>query len=503
MTILIIEDDASLSDLLQERLADYGYDTVRVSSAGQALVWLESHTADLLLLHYSLPDMNGHEFIEALKKKAAGLPAFIVATGYGDEHLAVEMMKLGARDYVVKDRHFLELLPEVVKRVTTELENERKRQQAEEALRRSETRAKAAFEQAAMGMAWLTLEGRWLQVNQKLCQMIGYSSQELLARTLDEITHPDDLETYLNYMKQIVANQIQTYTLEQRYLHKNGEPLWVSLTVSVVREGSPAPAYLMAIIEDIARRKAAEEQLQHDALHDALTALPNRTLFMNYLARSIGQAQRQEHYQFAVLFLDLDQFKLVNDSLGHLVGDQLLLTISQRLKAVVRPGDTVTRLGGDEFAILLDDSDATEAERIAQQIQKEVSRPIKLDNRELVVTVSIGFVLSKEGAEGLLYERPEAILRDTDTAMYQAKAQGRGRVEHFNLGMRSQAEALLALETGLHQALQRQEFRLYYQPIVSLASGHITAVEALLRWQHPQRGLLFPGEFIYAMCNFT
>ncbi len=247
-----------------------------------------------------------------------------------------------------------------------------------------------------------------------------------------------------------------------------------------------------ALGNEINQRQRAEEQLRYDALHDALTGLPNRTLFMNRLIHVLARAKQDKSHLFAVLFLDLDRFKLVNDSMGHLVGDQLLLIVARRLKNCVRSGDTVARLGGDEFAILLDNiQDIQAAIRVAKDILTRLALPVKLDGHKIFTGTSIGIVLSAAH-----YEQAVDILRDADMAMYRAKNQGKGRYALFDNKMHTQVMGLLALETELRQAVEYQEFVVYYQPIVSLTSGEITGVEALLRWQHPQRGLLTPQAFI-------
>ncbi|MGL5879283.1 MAG: putative bifunctional diguanylate cyclase/phosphodiesterase, partial [Xenococcaceae cyanobacterium] len=233
-------------------------------------------------------------------------------------------------------------------------------------------------------------------------------------------------------------------------------------------------------------------QLQHDAFHDSLTNLPNRAWLMRMLDHAIKLAQRHQNYLYAVLFLDLDRFKIVNDSLGHLVGDELLLRVAEKLRSCVRACDTVARFGGDEFAILLEEmDDPQEATIVAQRIQEALGEPFQLRDYEVCTGTSIGIALSTMG-----YQQPDELLRDADAAMYQAKSQGKGRYVIFDRGMQTQAISALQIENDLRRAIDKQEFCLYYQPIVSLITGHLSGFEALLRWYHPKRGWISPNEFI-------
>jgi diguanylate cyclase (GGDEF)-like protein len=245
-------------------------------------------------------------------------------------------------------------------------------------------------------------------------------------------------------------------------------------------------------LTDITARKHVEEQLAQDALYDGLTGLPNRAFFTNILQRSVRRAQRRRGFRFAVLFLDLDRFKVVNDSLGHSVGDQLLIGFAERLERCLRPGDVVARLAGDEFCILLDDiSASTDATRVAERIQEELKLPFQLGTHELYASVSTGIALSESSGDG-----PENLLRDADTAMYRAKARGRARFEVFDKAMHARAMQVLELENDLREALAKEQFRLVYQPVVSLDGESISGFEALLRWEHPERGTVSPDEFM-------
>lgn len=246
------------------------------------------------------------------------------------------------------------------------------------------------------------------------------------------------------------------------------------------------------LLAEIAERHRIEEQLQHDALHDVLTGLPNRALCLDRLEHVVERAKRHEAYSFAVLFLDLDRFKVVNHSLGYLIGDQLLIAFVRRLEAGLRPGDTLARLGGDEFTILLDDiKDASSAIHTAKQIQKELTLPFNLRGHEVFTSVSIGITLNASG-----YEQPQNLLRDAETAMYRAKERGKACYEIFNPDMHENAVVRLQLENDLRRAIERQEFQLHYQPIVAIETGRLCGFEALVRWQHPDQGIVYPTQFI-------
>ena len=298
-------------------------------------------------------------------------------------------------------------------------------------------------------------------------------------------------------------------TLEEGFLPRNHR----QLVASALRHGQPMrtvevdvddrvfswtyhPHPQLGVVhlyaDDVTARRAVEDQLRHDALHDALTGLPNRHLFMERLARAVLQEKRREGYRFAVLFLDLDRFKVVNDSLGHGVGDNLLAVVASRLRGCVRETDTVARFGGDEFAVLLDDIGSVEdALRAAERIQAALNEPVALSGYELFTSASVGIALSSTA-----YGRPEHMIRNADMAMYRAKAGGAGRHELFDRAMHALALTRLQMETDLRRAIERSELSLHYQPIVNLRTGRIAGVEALLRWEHPERGWIAPDDFV-------
>lgn len=254
----------------------------------------------------------------------------------------------------------------------------------------------------------------------------------------------------------------------------------------------PSVGGIVLTLRDISDRKRALEKLRHNAYHDALTDLPNRTLFMERLQQAVKQAKSQDDYTFALLFLDLDRFKIVNDSLGHAIGDQLLIAAARRLESCLREGDTIARFGGDEFGILLDDIEKCDrAIAVAQRIARSLALPFNLDGNEIFISTSIGIALGNKAIGWL-----DDILRNVDIAMYRAKALGKARYEVFDTAMHTQIVQRLQLETDLRRAIEQQEFRVYYQPIILLETGEITGFEALVRWQHPERGFISPAEFI-------
>jgi diguanylate cyclase (GGDEF)-like protein/PAS domain S-box-containing protein len=363
---------------------------------------------------------------------------------------------------------------------------------AEREAEKSEELFRSVFQHAA-GMAIVAPNGRWLTVNPALCETLGYDESELLACSFQDITHPDDLGNVLVQLDKQLNGAIPSCQIEQRYLHKLGHSVWVLLTMSLIRALDGEPLHIVCQFQDITRRKQTEERLVHDVFHDALTGLPNRSLFMDRLSLALERSKRRKEQVSAVLFLDLDSFKTVNDTLGHMIGDQLLIEVARRLRACLRTTDTVARLGGDEFTILLEDLNVeSESLRIVDRFQRELARSFKLGIHELNVTASIGVASNCAG-----YETAEEILRDADAAMYRAKSAGKAGYEVVDRNHYPRAsQEVSRLERDFMRAIERQQLLLYYQPIVSLESGSLLGFEALVRWRHPQRGLISPADFI-------
>lgn len=323
-----------------------------------------------------------------------------------------------------------------------------------------------------------------LETNSAFENLLGFTSAECLRLSIYDVI-ADNCEGINRHLLKILENQ--HLTVEQRYRRQDETLVNVEVNANLISLNKKAAFCI--IVHDITKRKQVEEQLLHNAFHDSLTGLANRALFMERLKQAIQQGKCCNDYFFAVLFLDLDRFKVINDSLGHVVGDQLLIALAQRLKDCLRLHDTFARLGGDEFAAILENcSDVSE---VVERIQQKLKLPFNLNGQEVFATASIGIILTTTG-----YDQPEDLLRDADTAMYRAKARGKARHEVFNIAMHDSAVAQLELETDLQRAVATSEFQLYYQPIMSLISNRIVGFEALVRWQHPKRGLISPEEFI-------
>ncbi len=367
------------------------------------------------------------------------------------------------------------------------------RRRAETSLHNTISLFSSTFESTADGIIVTGLDGSLITCNKKFVEMWridpatveAKDSQALVAHVIEQLAEP---EQFLENLDRLYADPLSTTTeildlKDGRIYERYSQPQYM--------EGVPVGR--VCCFRDITERNLAEEKLRYYALHDTLTDLPNRVSFMNHLKQAVERAEGNSYAKFAVLFLDLDRFKVINDSLGHAVGDKLLIAISERLTACVRPGDVVARLGGDEFTILLHRSgDPAEVAHVAERLQTTISEPFKIDNYEVFTTASIGIVVSSS-----VPRRAEDFLRDADAAMYRAKESGKARYEIFDTEMHVRNMNLLQVETDLRHAVDRNEFEVLYQPIVDLATGRVQEFEALIRWRHPKHGLVLPNEFVY------
>ena len=347
------------------------------------------------------------------------------------------------------------------------------------------------FRDSPIGMALLDSSGQYVEVNDAFGRILGRPAEHFKGRHFGEYTHTDDLPRDLELMEQLSRGELPFYQVHKRLLHREGDTIWARVTVSdMLAEEDPRGHHYVAQVEDVTEIRRARDLLEHRALYDHLSGLANRTLLMDRLERAL-ETHEPRAATVACIFLDVDHFKMVNDSLGHDAGDSLLVEIARRIQGAVRTADTVARLGGDEFVVVLEDvMDVESATAIMHSITGAIRQPFTIGAHELAPTVSAGLAMTTQGLTA------ESLIRNADMAMYTAKQSGRDRAELFDASMREMAMTRLSIESELRTAIRDGELVVYYQPVVDLETREIVAFEALVRWQHPQRGLLLPDEFI-------
>ncbi|MFC5724342.1 putative bifunctional diguanylate cyclase/phosphodiesterase [Streptomyces gamaensis] len=363
--------------------------------------------------------------------------------------------------------------------------------ETERALHTSEARFRAVFEGAAIGVGIADVEGRIMDVNEALSRMFGTGPHEVKGRNVGELVHPEDSPEVWGLYRELVRGDRDYYRVEKPYYRGDGSVLWTDLSVALLRDAQGRPQYQLALMEDITERRLLHERLRYEATHDALTGLPNRTLFFERLDRALDAATGD--VRFGLCYLDLDGFKAVNDSLGHAVGDRLLVAVGERLRScATAPAELVARLGGDEFVALLTGEHALrDATALARRMLTALAEPVRLDGRDLSVRASIGIVEGAAGESGAA-----EVLRSADITMYRAKAAGGNRYELADADSDARAIARHSLTNRLPAALDNGEFFIEYQPLVRLTDGTVRGAEALVRWLHPVHGVLGPDQFI-------
>ena len=374
------------------------------------------------------------------------------------------------------------------RRIVVRLRDVSEREHHLRALVQARRRFQQAFQSAPTGMVLVRVDdGRILDVNESLAEMLGREPGDLVGRTLRELTHPDDVRAAVPHVARLELGIVDSYRLDQRYLRSDGEWVWARTRVSLTEDEGTALA--ITHIEDVSEQRRIAEQLTYAANHDDLTGLPNRSWMMQLLSDRLMGA---EPNSVAVLFVDLDHFKVINDSLGHGVGDELLRSMAERLRSAVREGDVLARFGGDEFVVVLDgvERDANAGD-VAERLRHALHSPVVIGEHELYVTASIGYSSNVDGAT-----TPNDLLRDADAAMYRAKARGRDCVEAFEAGGHESTAKALRTASELRRGIERGEVVPYFQPIVDLSTGRVLGYEVLARWLHPDRGLLVPSDFL-------
>ncbi|MCC0177711.1 EAL domain-containing protein [Waterburya agarophytonicola K14] len=525
LKILVVDDKPENLRLLSNALSHEKYEVKCVINGEMALMVANSVTPDLILLDVMMPDLNGYQVCEKLKadEKTKDIPIIFLSAN-NDSIDRIKALRVGAVDYINKPFQINEVLLRIknqlqlkaarqeISKLNTELERRiqertaqleaanqelkyeiKEREQVTRLLRQSEEKLESilnSLEEVVWSAEVAT--SNLLFLNPAATKVYGRSVEELLKNPdlrLESI-HPDDrdrvelsLASFLNHNNE----------LEYRIVQPNGKIRWVWERSRIIYDDDGSLNRRDGIICDITERKKIEEELSYEARHDSLTNLPNRSAFIEQVEQTLKCCHKNPDYLFAVLFIDLDRFKIVNDSLGHLVGDKLLISIAEILTDCSRFGDFVARLGGDEFTILLSNVESLEdCHNIAERIQAKLKTPLSLEGHTVFTSASIGIVLGNNK-----YQDSSEILRDADIAMYRAKSDGKARHEVFDAQMYAETKELLEIENDLRNAVLHKEFVLYYQPIVSLENDTLYGFEALLRWNHQKKGMIYPDKFIH------
>ncbi|NRT55579.1 two-component system response regulator [Sphaerotilus uruguayifluvii] len=494
--VLYAERTASDVDLLRRHLRQQAPHILveAVGSAAEVLAALDRGGADalgpidVLLLDYLLPGMNALELVQEVREKRGLDLPIVVVTGQGDETAAAQAIKLGAHDYLVKRDLSLPRLHIALESAFLRVQLERERRALAESERRFRELAATIDD-----VVWLSDpdERRLLYVSPAIERIWGMPVEEMMKdwRLWFAQIHPEDIEAVRAAVVDASPHR-GNYELRFRMRRPDGQLRHVLLRSFAVQDEHGNTVRRAGIAQDVTEQHLQDARIQHLAYHDPLTDLPNRMLMLDRMERGLAQAQRH-HRALALLFLDLDRFKTINDTLGHLVGDELLRQVAQRLRQLLPPDVTIARLGGDEFLVLVEDlDDAAQAARIADELMGALDLPFEIDAQDLHVSASVGVSLYPRDSSDA-----QTLLKYADTALYKAKAAGRNTYCFFSPEMDAQAHERLRLENDLRRAIERGELRVHYQPQFA-ADGRLEGAEALLRWQHPQRGLIGPGEFI-------
>lgn len=483
--ILIVDDTPTNLELISDVLNDAGFDVAIATSGERAIKQIARRPPDLILLDIMMPGIDGFETCRRLKAQdvTRRIP-IIFMSALTDTESKVSGLSIGAVDYITKP--FKE--QEVLARVRTHL----KFSKIEKFLFKQQEQFSSLLN-SLEEIVWSAQLNpfRLTYINPAVEQVLGYSVIELFNRPelWFDIVHPQDRHHFELVFEEIIDNQ--RIDQEYRIFRSNGELCWLHLRAQAQR-CEQGGIRLDGITRDVSDRKKVEIQLIHDIHHDSLTGLANRVFFLEQVSFKLQRARQQNRYQFAILFIDLDRFKDINDSLGHVFGDRLLVQVAKILKSFFRPTDLVARLGGDEFTVLLDHIQSNEdVSMIADRVQQRIKIPCEIEGHSIFISASIGIVRGTPE-----YSKADELLRDADIAMYQAKGLGKACHQLFSQDMYKHALRKIELEQELRAAICQRDFFVYYQPIVDLNSQKIIGFEALIRWEHPTQGMISPLDFI-------
>ncbi len=485
--LLIVEDGLIFPPEIQSSLEKDGYSVVGHTDTAEAAIRLAGDLhPDLILMDISLKgEMDGIEAARQIRARF-NLP-IVFQSAIFDPATLEQLCQAEPYGYIVKpyqERELLVVLELVVARHALDKK-----------LLDSEQRYNLAIRGTNDGLWDWNLLHNEIYYSPRWKAMLGFKEEQIGTSPDDWLkrVHLDDQKRIYQSLGAHLKGKSLRFECEYQMQDAKGRYVWMLARGVAERDAEGKPYRMAGLQTDITSQKLAEERMAYGALHDGLTGLPNRELFMDRLSQRVELTKRHPDAMFAVLFLDIDRFKVVNDSLGHAMGDQLLVSLARRLQLCLRPEDTISRLGGDEFAILLNEvNDVNDAVRVAERFQARLKETTVLSSVSRATSVSIGILFFNK-----IYTHPQDILRDADTAMYHAKALGGGCYQVFNPSMHTKAVALLQLEADMKRAVAEQEWQVYFQPILSMVSGEISGVEALVRWNHPKRGLLLPMEFIH------
>ncbi len=488
-SLLIVDDNPDNRDMLARRLKRAGYGVAEAENGPDALRLIAEQNFTLVLLDIMMPGMSGIEVLKTVRTEhsPSKLPVIMVSALTESNEVA-EALNLGANDYITKPLDFPVAIARIKMQVT--------RKRSEEAIRKSEERYALAAKGANEGLWDWDIAANHIEYSPEWKAILGYENDSIGDSTeawFSRIHEEDRIRVESDLSSSLADKQQSQFVSEYRIQHKSRDYRWAVSRATIVRSPEGAPIRIVGSLTDITKTKA----------FDTLTGLPNRLLFVEDLSDVVRDCASKPLKRFALLFLDLDRFKIVNDSLGHVIGDRLLEQVSRRLEGSIRLSKErekpdkvarfgLARFGGDEFAILLSEiKDPNDAVLVAMRVLDRIRAPFQLDNREVFINVSIGIAIGDS-----LYESPTEILRDADTAMYRAKSAGGGRYHVFDEAMRTDAQERLELENDLRQAIQNRELTPFFQPKVELKTGNVIGFEVLLRWHHPKFGEISPGKFI-------
>ncbi len=501
--ILVVDDEPRLCQSLKQLLELHGYDCSTATGGEAAIAYLTEKRFDLVLLDIKMPDIDGHQVMDHIKSQRLPVDV-IVVSGETTFDEATWALQHGAHDFIRKPYVSGELLRSI-ENVAKKRRLEAEYRSIQNRLRNSEQRHRYFVENSPDIIYMLDRDGRFSFINDKAISLLGYSREELIGRHYSDVVHQDDLEKVQFTFPEHRTGRRAAHEVELRLVRKDGKPAstaYKSNTITVElnamgvyrgqdinKENDFIGTY--GVIRDISERKAAEEIINYQLYHDLLTKLPNRVLFKDRLDIALSHAKRSGK-MLAVMYLDLDGFKIINDSLGHLAGDELLQAVAMRIHNCLRESDTLARVGGDEFNLLLPEITQREhAAMIARKIIGTLRSPFVLDGQEIFISVSIGIALHPDDGQSM-----DVLIRNADIAMYHIKGRGKNGFEFFTHEMVAKINNPFTLESGLRRALDGDQFNLLFQPQQNITTGEIVGVEALLRWNHPEEGLLSPAHFI-------